>query len=430
MHNDSGIGQLDSSSLVGTAERARRLLADVFAWLKACDLRLPLIVCSVHWLCVAGFAAIGVLHAAALPEVPTAGYRLPPLHGWQHYLVQPLRNWDGYWYGLIAEQGYEYHRAAAAFWPLYPWTVGIFANVFAAPVELVGIVLSHIAFLAALVVVRNLVRLQSGAAVADRTLWLIALFPTAFFFSALYTESFFLLFSVLTFWWAQTGRWKQAGVAAFLAALTRNVGGALLIPLALVAAARYGRDPRQWPRATAAMLLAPAGSMLYLAYLWLIWDNPLLTFTVQSNWGRSPAPPWRAFTLAWDQIRVDWLWPLISSPSWSTLTSFNLRWGLAESEALDVAAMLLIVPLLVVCCLRLPAAWSVWCAIVVAVPLLGPSIAHPLMSLPRYMLVLFPLFVVLAQATSRRWVYLPTLAVSTVLLGALTIQFATWFWVA
>ena len=35
-------------------------------------------------------------------------------------LVGPLRLWDGLWYKLIAEEGYGYADANAAFWPLFP----------------------------------------------------------------------------------------------------------------------------------------------------------------------------------------------------------------------------------------------------------------------------------------------------------------------
>ena len=84
----------------------------------------------------------------------------------------------------------------AAFWPLYPLLVGLGHLLSGWSVQLVGVVLSHLAFLPALVLLHRLVRLDFGAAAAGRTVWLVALFPTAFFFSAVYTESLFLFLTV------------------------------------------------------------------------------------------------------------------------------------------------------------------------------------------------------------------------------------------
>lgn len=410
--------------------RGRDRAAAARAWLRARELRLPAVVFAAHWLIVAAVAALASRYALALPEVTTAGYRLPPLDGWERSIVQPLRNWDGFWYGLIAEQGYGYHPATSAFWPLYPWAMSFLSHLLAISVESAGLLISNAAFFVALVVLRDLVRAEAGDAVARRTLWLLAFFPTAFYFSAVYTESLFLLFSVLCFWWARGERWARAGLVGILAALTRNAGGLLALPLLMMVILRHGVYPRRWPRAAFAVFLPPLGTIAFMGYLWLVWGNPFLTFDIQANWARAAAPPWRTFAMAWDQVRIDWLRMLVEAPSWATLTSFEFRWSFAEYEFLDVAVTLLIVPLLVWCFARLPLAWGMWCAIVTAIPLFGPSEVHPLMSMPRYVLVLFPLFVALAQVLRQRAAFGAALTLSTLLLCGLTVQFVTWFWVA
>ncbi len=134
--------------------------------------------------------------------------------------------------------------------------------------------------------------------------------------------------------------------------------------------------------------------------------------------------------MAKEQIRFDWLSMLAHSPSWATVTSFDFRWSFAESEVIDVATAIVVVPLLIVAFRRLPLAWAAWSAFVVAIPLFGPSTVHPLMSLPRYVAVLFPLFVATALVVRRRVLYGATLALSVLLLAGLTVQFVTWFWVA
>lgn len=385
---------------------------------------------GLHWLVVTLFAALGTTYARQQPVVQAVGWQLPELQGWQHLLVQPLRNWDGFWYALIAIEGYDYHPAATAFWPLYPWSMRVVSAVLPLRTETAGWLLANIAFVAALVVLYRLARLEWGEGVARRAVLLLALFPTAYYFSAVYSESFFLLFSLLAFYWARTGRWWQAGLAGVLAALTRNVGVLLVLPLAITFAREHGRNPRLWPRTAAALLLPGAGPLIYFAYLANAFGDPLLTLDAQQGWARTQAWPWETFQMAYDQLRLGWLQLLVESPAWATLTSHPVRFSFSEYESLDVAVTLLALPLLVLVFRRQPVEYGVYTAVVFALPLFSPSLIHPLMSFPRFAIVLFPLFVALAQLTRRRVVLAAALGVSTILLALLTVQFATWYWVA
>jgi hypothetical protein len=297
-------------------------------------------------------------------------------------------------------------------------------------VETAGWLLANAAFFGALVVLYRLARLEWGEAVARRTVLLLALFPTAYYFSAVYSESFFLLFSLLAFYWARTGRWWQAGAAGLLAALTRNVGVLLVIPMAIIFARQYGRRPRSWPRASAALLIPLAGPLFFFAYLQRAFGDPALTVEAQKGWARTQAMPWTTFRMAVDQLQLEWLRALLESPTWGTLTSHPVRVSFAEYEALDLIVALLAIPLVVYLCRILSPEYGLYTAIVVAVPLFSPSLIHPLMSFPRFVIVLFPLFVGLAHLTHRRAVLLGALTVSTCLLALLTIQYSTWYWVA
>jgi hypothetical protein len=64
------------------------------------------------------------------------------------------------------------------------------------------------------------------------------------------------------------------------------------------------------------------------------------------------------------------------------------------------------------------------------IPLLQPSEVHALMSMPRFVVVLFPLFVVLARLVQPIWIRIPWYVVSVTLLVLLTAQFALWYWVS
>jgi hypothetical protein len=413
----------------------RHLTQDPFrararAWARDYQLGYIAAVFALHWLVVASVASLATRYAYAMPPVPAVGFRLPELDGWRAYLIQPLRNWDGFWYSLIASEGYGYHPATTAFWPLYPWSMQFLSELTGMTVEAAGLLLANAAFFAALVVLHRLVQLEWGAPVARRAVLLLASFPTSFYFAAVYSESYFLLFSVLAFYWARTGRWWQAGLAGALAALTRNLGVVLIVPLAITYVRQHGWDPRRWSLQAVATLVPFLGPAIYFVYLWWTWADPFITLDVQRGWGRESAMPWEAFAMGFEQWRLDWLRLLITSPSWATLTSFEFRYHVSEFESLDIIVTLLALPVLLFCLWKLPAEYSLYAGLLFVAPLFNPSTIHPLMSYPRFVLVMFPLFVGLALLTARRSLYVVVVCLSLLLLAGLTVQFATWFWVA
>jgi hypothetical protein len=394
------------------------------------ELELPALVFGLHWLLVTVVAGIATRYAVRMETVKAVGWSLPDLDGWRELVVQPLRNWDGFWYALIATEGYDYHPATTAFWPLYPWSMRFVSELLGISVEAAGLVLANLAFFGALVVFHRLARREWGDEVANRAIWLLAFFPTAFFFSAVYSESYFLLFTLLAFCLAGGGRWWQAGLAGALAALTRNLGVLLVIPLGIMFLKAHGVRPRRWPATWPAVAIPVAGPVIYMAALWFEYRDPLLTLDAQKGWAREQAMPWTTFQMAFDQWDLSWLSELLASPTWSTLTSTTVRLGFAESESLDIVFTVVAIPLLVYALAKLPIEYGVYALALFALPLFSPSTIHPLMSMSRFFIVIFPLFIVLAMLTRRRIAFTLALVPSVALLAMLTLQFSTWHWVA
>ena len=167
-----------------------------------------------------------------------------------------------------------------------------------------------------------------------------------------------------------------------------------------------------------------------MLYLWRAFGNPLMTIDAQKGWARIQAMPWTTFRMAFDQLQGGWLYALLASPTWATLTSYPVRMSFAEYESLDIAMTFLGIVLIVYAFRVLPIEHSAWVAIMFALPLFSPSTIHPLMSIPRFMVVLFPLFIALAIFARRRFVLPIILVPSAVLMVLLTVQFSTWFWVS
>jgi mannosyltransferase PIG-V len=347
-------------------------------------------------------------------------------------LVAPAARWDSVWYLAIALGGYGEEATRTAFFPLYPLLV----RVVGAPGALVaddlaayllaGIAVSLAAFAAGLYVVHRLTALELGEDVARTTVWLVALFPTAFAFSAVYTESLFLALSAGSLYAARLGRWRIAALAGLAAAATRSTGVLLVVPLALV----WWQGDRE-VRRLLWIAAVPAGLAAYLAYLGLATGDPWAPFEVQDAWYRELAGPlggaWDGATAAWDGLRQ------LASGSREPVY-FEIAAGdpfvVAAHNVGNFAFLAFALVALVGAFRRLALPYASWALLCVAVPVSYPVAPEPLASLPRYLAVAFPLHMWLALWARRhgweRWV----MAASALGLVALTVPFAAWEWVA
>ena len=222
----------------------RAIARRAWALLRRDAVRVPLGIFLLSRVYIVPLGAIAMQIDKILPPVPALGYYMPELPGLAHYLLQPWHNWDGHWFSLIAQQGY-FERPTAAFFPLYPLLLAGVSWFLDGQIELAGVLISNIALLGALALLYQLVQLDFPRAVARRALLHLAIFPTAYYLGAVYSESLFLLVSVGALYAARRDTWWLAGVLGFLAALTRSQGILLLIPLAILFVRQQGwRPPR------------------------------------------------------------------------------------------------------------------------------------------------------------------------------------------
>jgi hypothetical protein len=312
-----------------------------------------------------------------------------------------------------------------------------------------GVAISVVAFMVALLLLYRLVALELDSELARLTVTLIAFCPMAYFFSAVYSESLYLALSLGCIWQARTGRWARAGVLGGFAAAARATGIALVVPLLLLHlyGPRVERAPafplasRPWLRrllpryrptpALAWVLLVPAGLGAYVLGLALSSGDGLAPFHAGAVWFRHFAGPfggvWDGAVAAWDGLRQ-----LVHGPP--PPVYFTPAGG---SAVWDAGANLMLFGFLVVGAValvgvfrRLPIAYGAYCLAAVALPLSYPVTPQPLQSLPRYEMVLFPLFMWSAWWLRRRRLSTPAIAALAVLLGLFTAEFATWRFVA
>jgi hypothetical protein len=350
-------------------------------------------------------------------------------------LTAPLGRWDSVWYLSIAGAGYGGGGVREAFFPLYPLLVRIAG----APLgsALVGGALVSTALLGvALVVLHRLVALDHDRAVARNAVLVTALFPMSFFFSAVYSESLFLALSVGAVYAARRERWAWAGALGGLAAMTRSAGVLLLVPLALIYLWDVGRPSlrvRRRLRADVLWLgLVPLGLAVYCAFLALQGLDALAPFHAQEVWFRSFAGP---FGGVWDGTvaAVQGARQLLSGAREPVF--FRAAGGdsfLVARHNIELFVWLVLGAVAVAGALRrLPAAYGAYLLVALALPLSYPVGPQPLMSLPRFLAVLFPLAISLALwMTGRAWRERLVVAAFAVGLAVYTGIFATWHWVA
>ncbi len=339
----------------------------------------------------------------------------PLLHdlGWP---IDLWARWDSVWYLTIAEQGYHGAAETLAFWPLYPALVAVIGAVLGGHDLTAGVLISLVSLLGSLVLLERLgVRLVGGPS-ARRAVLYLALFPTAFFFGAVYSESLYLLLALGAFLLAERGRFLPAGVVCGLAILTRVAGVALLPALAIIAWRSGNRR-----RALLSLAAAPLIASVHLLVVQDARGSLDDLFGAQALWQRhlSPAGPLggifhglgKAWTTAFevgDRGGPDLLWP---------------------SELLNAGFLVLFVVLTVVAWRRVGAPYGLFAAFSLALPLSFPATPSPLLSLPRFGLVVFPFFLALGVLGERTRVNAAIIGVSSVLLVLATVEWIRWGWI-
>lgn len=370
-----------------------------------------------------------VVWAAGLVAVAVAGVRdanataydrtgiTRPFGPFGDALVAPAARWDSVWFLDIAESGYDEQRSA--FFPLYPLLVKAAGAVVDSPL-LGGLAVSVGCLFAALVVLHRLVELDHGRDVARVTVLLVAAFPGSLWLSAVYSEALFLLLSVVAVYAARTDRWLLAAVAGMLAAATRSIGVLLLVPLVVI----WWQAGR--PRDGVLLAGIPLGLAAFCVVLAASGLDALGPFRAQEAWERSFAGPFGAIPGAIGAAS-DGIAALLSGDPRPT-DPFDP--ALLNPILLGVLALTAVG--LVGAIRRLPAAYWLYVVAALSLPLSFPVEGHPLMSLPRFVAVLWPLHLWLALWLVHRGPTARAVTVGAFLAGlaAVSATVSTWNWLA
>ena len=365
--------------------------------------------------------AAATLVWAPAPDRRLIGDAYGPL---SDFVFQTLSQWDARWFLQISLHGYEEVPQAAAFFPVYPAVVH--ALTWATGSELVaGVLISLAAGAVAAWVLAQLARPLLGERGAHDVVLYFALYPVGFVFTSLYSEGLFLALAAGSFLAATRGRPLLAGVLGGFATGTRLMGLALL-PALLILLWR-GSDPRSLAR-LAPLLLLPAAVGLYALYLdWRIDDAWAFT-SAQADWNRDTSllGPLQGLEDA-AQSAGRGLRHLFDMPAGGPGNEQRVGlWNLSH-----LALLLGALWLTWVSWLRLGAAFGAYSAALLVIALSAPAEGFPLVSLPRFLLADFPLFLALASLTLDRPRARDAVLVTFAALGAVAAAaFARAIWIA
>jgi hypothetical protein len=346
------------------------------------------------WACAAA--------ALAASRIIAWGFALAGGHG---ALSAPFEQWDSFHYLAIAQHGYPGHdNEQWAFSPLYPLL---------ARTVFIGVMISIVAYWIGLAIMHVLTEEVLDRPAATRAVWIAAFFPASFFFTAYYTEGLFLALSAGAILAVRRGHPKTAALLGLLATLTRNVGIALVIPLFMLGA----RGARSWRERIATAAGPVVASLGFLAFAYVStgdWNAPS---QAEKNWGRAFRFPFSAL----ENGAIDTFETLTGSvnPTWS----YEPGWMRAYQFALVLLAFGAVVWL----CRRLSAAYGLYVLAAMAVPLSDYWPEHSLVSVPRYLSALFPIYM-WAGARTRRRELPPVLLLEAVGLAIFSWRFGAGMW--
>jgi hypothetical protein len=343
------------------------------------------------------------------------------------YGLDIFSRWDGNWYVRIAQSGYE-TGASRAFYPLYPLLVAGIGRAFGGHYVVAGVLISLAACAGCMWLLWKLAESKLGRDGASRAVVLLAVFPMSLFLQAVYAEALYLLLTLAAFVFAERRQFVGAGVCAGAAMATRTAGIALLPALALLA----WRSERR-TAALAKLALALPIFALWPLYLWRHVHDALAFTHAQRDWGRhvSAAGPFGGLVdgvrAAARGIRYLAAGHAPVPPTAGASTSAT-QIALQNIEAFVFLAVF--IALAVIAWRRLGAAYGIFSIVSLAIPLTVPTDARPLLSMPRFGLAIFPLFLALAAITGTARRYVTAVAVSALVCGLVVAQWAHYEWVS
>jgi Gpi18-like mannosyltransferase len=294
----------------------------------------------------------------------------------ERYYFYPWANFDGEHFTAIAQFGYQQYTQA--FFPLYPYLISFgkyFSGDMLLSLVISGLLVSSISLFLGLIFFYKLLKLDYSPNFSLGVILLLLVFPTAFYFNGVYTESLFFMLITGSFLFFRKKQYLLAGIFGCLASLTRVFGVLIFISFLIeIWQFRLPLSKTFW------ILLIPAGLLSYMIYLYYSVGDPLAFYNLQLIVGEQH----QRGVVLFPQILYRYLKIVINFDSLNPLFTTILL-------ELAIGIVFMILPIIgFFKRIRLSYIFFAFMGYVL------PTIQGSFSSLPRYVLILFPSFIILA----------------------------------
>lgn len=324
------------------------------------------------------------------------GERLVPLR--TGYLgLSPWSNFDGVHYLSIAKIGYQGFEQA--FFPGYPLAIKIIGSIINLPLNnqnlaflVASLLISNLSILISLFLLFELVKEEFNNQAAKETIIFLLVFPVSFYFISSYSESLFLLIILSSFYLVKKRKWFFASLTGTLASFTRLVGLFLIPSLIFL----KGSTKK------AITLLIALGTASYMLYLKLNYNDFLSFFHAQPAFGAGRSG---GDIILLPQVIYRYLKIFITVPA------SNYDWWIAAFEFITVFSVMTVLTLATIK-KALNSSYLIysWLA------LLTPTLTGTFSSMPRYILTIFPIFIILSNIKEKKLKIVLALGATSLLL--------------
>lgn len=314
-------------------------------------------------------------------------------------LIDLRVHWDSFWYLKIAAQGYEYKigdLSSIAFFPLYPILIWIISTLPLFTTALSGWIISTFALGVGLIFLYKLVKQFHPEIDPIEPIILLLIFPTSFFLNSVYTESLFLTLSIIFFYYLFKKQFFIAAIFLSLASLCRLNGLFLFAPLFVEYFQAFGIR-KFFNRKSFSFPVAVLGILGFMAYQYFQFNDPLAFLKAQMQWGRN-------FSLNSEHLN------LVSSSSYANLAT-DLMFFIAS----------LLAGILLIKYVKASYGFYVLTTVLIAVS------TGTLMSISRFSLILFPVFIGVSLIKNKQFKFAWSL-ISVLLLASYTTLFVNNYW--
>lgn len=325
---------------------------------------------------------------------------LPHSNKFGNDFLTSFSNWDGGHFLGIAKNGYS-EKFQYAFFPLYPLAINLLNRLINSYL-LSAILISVISTFLGLHLLYQLMRVYFEKKLAEKIILALIFFPTSFYFLTAYSEGLFFLLVVSTFYFLGKRKLFLATIFATLASATRLVGLAVAVGLLVEVISTFGVKRKNW-----FIFLAPLGFFIYCWYLYTKTSDPFYFIAAEAHWQRSITVPVFSF---WESIRS------LSQPEFIS-THF--------SAFLDLIFAVFGLGLSIRTFRFLPLPFSIYSILSILLPLFTPTLT----SMPRFLLPIFPIFILIAL-NKNSFINLTYQVIAVMLLAIFSVLFVTGYWVS